>query len=47
MLTEDVGTDEIAVVVARWTGIPVSKLKESERAKLLGLADELHGRVVG
>ena len=47
MLTEDVGPDEIAVVVARWTGIPVSKLKETERTKLLGLAEELHTRVIG
>lgn len=47
MLTETVGPDEIAVVVARWTGIPVSKLQESDREKLLNLSDELHERVVG
>lgn len=47
MLTENVGPDEIAVVVARWTGVPVSKLKESERNKLLSLEEELHKRVVG
>ena len=38
---------EIAEIVARWTGIPVAKLMESERSKLLHLADELHQRVIG
>lgn len=47
MLTEKVGPDEVAVVVARWTGVPVSKLKESERNKLLSLQEELHKRIVG
>ncbi|MBR2599613.1 MAG: AAA family ATPase, partial [Erysipelotrichaceae bacterium] len=41
------GEDEIAQVVARWTGIPVSKLLESERKKLLHLDSVLHERVVG
>jgi ATP-dependent Clp protease ATP-binding subunit ClpB len=39
--------DEIAEIVARWTGIPVSKLMETERTKLLHLPDELHKRVIG
>ncbi len=39
--------DEIAEIVARWTGIPVSKLMETERAKLLHLPEELHKRVIG
>ena len=42
MLTEEVGPEQIAVVVSRWTGIPVSRLQQSEREKLLGLAEELH-----
>jgi len=47
MLQEEVTEEEIAQVVARWTGIPVTRLMEGERTKLLRLADELHKRVVG
>ena len=47
MLREEVTENEIAEVVARWTGIPVTRLVESEREKLLRLPDELHRRVVG
>src|SRR3546814_1497367 len=42
-----VPAEEIAEVVARWTGIPVSKMLEGERDKLLKMEDELHKRVVG
>lgn len=47
LLRDRVTEEEIARIVARWTGIPVSKLMESERKKLLHLEDELHRRVVG
>ena len=47
MLTETVGPEEIATVVSRWTGIPVKRLQQTEREKLLHLRDELHKRVVG
>jgi ATP-dependent Clp protease ATP-binding subunit ClpB len=47
LLQEEVTEAEIAAIVARWTGIPVSKLVEGERDKLLHLGDELHQRVVG
>lgn len=47
LLREEVRDDEIAEIVARWTGIPVTRLIESEREKLLKLADILHERVVG
>lgn len=47
LIKEEVDAEEIASVVARWTGIPVSKMLESERQKLLKLEDELHKRVVG
>lgn len=47
MIDEEVGADDIAEVVARWTGIPVSKMMQSEKAKLLTLEEELHKRVVG
>lgn len=47
MIDEEVGADDIAEVVARWTGIPVSKMMQSERTKLLNLEEELHKRVVG
>ncbi|MCB0403068.1 MAG: ATP-dependent chaperone ClpB [Flavobacteriales bacterium] len=47
MIKEEVGTEEIAEVISKWTGIPVSKMIESEREKLLRLEDELHKRVVG
>ncbi len=47
MVKEEVTEDEIAYVVSRWTGIPVEKLNETERDKLLNLEDILHKRVVG
>jgi ATP-dependent Clp protease ATP-binding subunit ClpB len=47
MLKEEVTADDVAGVVARWTGIPVTKLVSSEREKLLNLEDELHKRVAG
>ena len=47
MLKEEVDAEDIAVSVAKWTGIPVSRMLESERAKLLKLEDELHKRVIG
>ncbi|KAK9684498.1 hypothetical protein RND81_10G214200 [Saponaria officinalis] len=47
MLTETVGPDQIAEVVSRWTGIPVTRLGENEKQKLIGLGDRLHQRVVG
>ena len=47
MLKEEVDAEDIAEVVAKWTGIPVSKMLETERAKLIRLEDELHKRVVG
>ena len=47
LLKEEVTEEEIAEVVAKWTGIPVSKLVESEREKLLGLGELLHERVIG
>ncbi|MFB9836023.1 ATP-dependent chaperone ClpB [Actinoallomurus acaciae] len=47
LLLEVVTEDEIAAIVARWTGIPVSRLKEGEREKLLRLEDILHERVIG
>ena len=47
MLRDKVTEDEIARIVSRWTGIPVTKLVESEREKLLHLDDELHRRVIG
>jgi len=47
MLQEEVTEEEIAQVVARWTGIPVTRLMEGEREKLLRLADVLHERVIG
>jgi ATP-dependent Clp protease ATP-binding subunit ClpB len=47
LLEEEVTEHEIAEVVARWTGIPVAKLIESEAAKLVNLEDQLHARVVG
>jgi ATP-dependent Clp protease ATP-binding subunit ClpB len=47
MIKEEVTSEEIADVVSKWTGIPVSKMIESEREKLLRLEDELHKRVVG
>ena len=47
MIKEEVTSDDIAEVVSRWTGIPVSKMQQSEREKLLHLEDELHKRVIG
>ena len=47
LVHEAVTDDEIARIISRWTGIPVTKLTEGERTKLLGLEDELHKRVVG
>ncbi len=46
MLKEEVDSEDIAEIVARWTGIPVSRMLESDRAKLLHLEDRLHERVV-
>ncbi len=43
----EVTEDDIAAVVAKWTGIPVQRLRETEQAKLLSMEDRLHGRVVG
>ena len=47
MVREEVTADDIAEIVARWTGIPVSRMMQSEREKLLHLEEELHRRVVG
>jgi ATP-dependent Clp protease ATP-binding subunit ClpB len=47
MLAEEVTEEDIAEIVARWTGIPVAKLQQGEMQKLLKLADELHKRVIG
>lgn len=47
MLTETVGPEQIAEVVSRWTGIPVTRLGQNEKERLIGLPDRLHHRVVG
>ncbi|MEM8899157.1 MAG: ATP-dependent chaperone ClpB [Bacteroidota bacterium] len=47
MMKEEVEAEDIAEIISKWTGIPVSKMVESERQKLLRLEDELHKRVVG
>ena len=47
LVHDAVTDDEIARIISRWTGIPVTKLTEGERTKLLGLEDELHKRVIG
>ena len=47
LIKEEVDEDDVAEVVARWTGIPVTKMMQSERDKLLHLEEELHKRVVG
>jgi ATP-dependent Clp protease ATP-binding subunit ClpB len=47
LLREEITDDEIAEIVSRWTGIPVSRLMEGEREKLLKLEEQLHDRVVG
>jgi ATP-dependent Clp protease ATP-binding subunit ClpB len=47
MIKEEVDVEEIAAVVSRWTGVPVTRMLEAERVKLLKLEDELHKRVIG
>lgn len=47
LIKEEVGSEEIAEIVSRWTGIPVSRMMQSEREKLLHLEEELHRRVIG
>ena len=47
MIREEVGAEDIADIVSRWTGIPVGKMLQSEREKLLHLEDEFHRRVIG
>ncbi len=47
MINEEVDAEDIAEIVSKWTGIPVSRMLQSEREKLLHLEDELHNRVVG
>ena len=47
MIKEEVDVEEIASVVSRWTGVPVNRMLEAERTKLLKLEDELHRRVIG
>ena len=47
MVNEEVDAEDIAEVVSRWTGIPVSRMLQSEKEKLLNLETELHKRVVG
>ncbi|MFN3386088.1 MAG: AAA family ATPase, partial [Candidatus Thermochlorobacter sp.] len=47
MIKEEIGAEEVAEVVAKWTGIPVAKMLQSERQKLLHMEEELHKRVVG
>lgn len=47
LIKEEVGAEEIADIVARWTGIPVTRMLQSEREKLLSLEQELHKRVIG
>ncbi len=47
MINEEVGSEEVAEVVSKWTGIPVKRMLQSEREKLLNLESELHNRVIG
>ena len=47
LVDEEVGSDDVAEIVSRWTGIPVTKMMQSEREKLLHLEEQLHKRVVG
>ena len=47
LIKDEVGEEDIAEVVSRWTGVPVSRLLEGEKEKLLHLDDELHRRVIG
>lgn len=46
-MTDTIGPEQIAAVVSRWTGIPVTKLTETQREKMLHLEDALHERMVG
>ena len=47
MIKEEVTAEDVAEVVSRWTGIPVQKMLESERMKLLRMEEQLHKRVIG
>ena len=47
MMKEEVGPEEISTIVSKWTGIPVNKLQEEDRERLLKLKEELHQKVVG
>ena len=47
LIKEEIGEEDIAEIVSRWTGVPVNKMLQSEKDKLLNLEDELHKRVVG
>jgi ATP-dependent Clp protease ATP-binding subunit ClpB len=47
MLKEEVDAEDVAEIVAKWTGIPVSRMLESERSKLIRMEDVLHGRIIG
>lgn len=47
LVHQEVSEDEVARIISRWTGIPVTKLNETERSKILGLSDILHKRVIG
>ena len=47
LIKEEVDSEDIADIVSRWTGIPVNKMVQSEKDKLLHLEDELHKRVIG
>lgn len=47
MLTEEIGAEDVAEIVAKWTGVPVSKMLESERAKLVKMEERIHRRLIG
>ena len=47
LIKEEIGSEEIAEIVSRWTGIPLNRMLQGEREKLLTLEQELHNRVVG
>src|SRR5205807_2258367 len=47
LIKEEVDAEDIAAIVGRWTGIPVSKMLQSEREKLLNMEQELHKRIIG
>ncbi|MBN1181421.1 MAG: ATP-dependent chaperone ClpB [Bacteroidales bacterium] len=47
MIREEVGADDIAMIISKWTGVPVNKMLQSEREKLLKMEEELHKRVIG